>query len=244
MSFQIAAVGYTLDLKFYAADGSLVHTHTLDYLVGGINDVAVQLPGDLTFTKVEFDSQDPRADWIWVDDFKFASDDFEYIDPPASQHIDGIGGYYGDDAANIFSLDTTVFLNNADSVISGSAGIDTLTLTGTGQVLNLTNIAGKLESIEIIDITGTGNNTLALSLDDVLEQGQTSLFTADDTVQMMVKGNTGDVVNLDDQLAGTDPGDWAASGTVDVGGVTYNVYSHSTVDAELLVQQGVTTNLV
>lgn len=72
-----------------------------------------------------------------------------------------------------------------------------------------------------------------------------SLFTADDTTQMMIKGNAGDVVNLDDLLAdGTDPGDWAGQGQVIVEGVTYNVFQHSSLDAQLLVQDGVTTNLV
>ena len=118
-------------------------------------------------------------------------------------------------------------------------------LTGTDQVLDLAAIAGKIESIEIIDITGTGNNTLNLSLGDVLEQGETSLFTADNTTQMMIKGDAGDVVNLDDLLPdGTDPGDWASAGIATVAGVTYNVFQHSTLDAQLLVQDGVTTNLV
>ena len=118
-------------------------------------------------------------------------------------------------------------------------------MTGAGQLLDLSAIAGKLESIEIIDITGTGNNTLNLSLGDVLELGESSLFTADETVQMIIKGNAGDVVNLDDLLAdGTDPGNWAGQGSVVVEGVTYNVFQHSSLDAQLLVQDGVTTNLV
>ncbi|WP_124379038.1 hypothetical protein [Pseudomonas synxantha] len=97
----------------------------------------------------------------------------------------------------------------------------------------------------MIDISGTGNNTLKLSLGDVLEQGETSLFTDDEATQMMIKGNAGDVVNLDDLLPdGTDPGDWATAGTATVAGVTYNVFQHSTLDAQLLIQDGVTTNLV
>ncbi|MDI6958269.1 Biofilm associated protein A, partial [Pantoea sp. Pa-EAmG] len=82
-------------------------------------------------------------------------------------------------------------------------------------------------------------------LGDILANGGENLFVNDDTVQMMVKGNAGDVVNLDDQLNGTDPGDWAkATGVVEVSGVRYEVYQHSTENVELLVQEGVTTNLV
>ncbi|OPA85535.1 hypothetical protein BFW86_22530 [Pseudomonas fluorescens] len=130
-------------------------------------------------------------------------------------------------------------------VIEGGAGIDTFRITGADQVIDLTALADKVTSMEIIDITGTGNNTLNLSLGDVLAQGGGSLFTGDDVTQMMIKGNAGDVVNLDDLMPdGTDPGDWASMGTTTVAGVTYNVYQHSTLDAQLLVQDGVHTNLV
>lgn len=127
----------------------------------------------------------------------------------------------------------------------GGEGIDTLTLTGQNQILDLTLLGHKVESIEVINLTGTGNNTLNLSLGDVLAQGETSLFTNDGYVQMMVKGNVGDVVNLNDVLPdGTDPGNWNAAGQVNLGGVVYEVYRHDALDAEVLTQQGVTTNLV
>jgi large repetitive protein len=43
---------------------------------------------------------------------------------------------------------------------------------------------------------------------------------------------------------GADEGDWAQQvGTVTVEGAQYNVYYHSGMDAELLVQVGVQTNL-
>jgi len=40
-------------------------------------------------------------------------------------------------------------------------------------------------------------------------------------------------------IAGLTDGEWAVHGTTQVGGVTYNVYEHSGVHTELLVQQGV-----
>ncbi|MNG29842.1 hypothetical protein D3C84_1153390 [compost metagenome] len=96
-----------------------------------------------------------------------------------------------------------------------------------------------------MDITGTGNNALKLSLGDVLDQGVKDLFHTDGNAQMMVRGDSGDTVTLDDILPnGITPGEWASSGTVDVGGVTYTSYQYSTLDAELLVQQGVTVNLI
>lgn len=95
---------------------------------------------------------------------------------------------------------------------------------------------------------GTSGNDV-FSLTDVSgfanSEGGTSLFTGDGYMQMMVKGNTGDTVNLDDLMAdGSDPGNWANNGQVSVTGVVYEVYRHDALDAELLVQQRVQTNLV
>ncbi|RMU59074.1 hypothetical protein ALP29_200134 [Pseudomonas syringae pv. avii] len=169
-----------------------------------------------------------------------------YVSPqPANQTVAGNSSFYGTDGDEVFSIANVADLQGANAGVHGGEGEDTLRLSGTSQILDLSTITGKLESIEIIDITGTGNNTLNLSLGDVLEQGETSLFTADDVMQMLIKGNAGDVVNLDDLLPdGTDPGDWATAGTATVAGVTYNVFQHSTLDAQLLIQDGVTTNLV
>ncbi|AZE73546.1 T1SS secreted agglutinin RTX [Pseudomonas synxantha] len=155
------------------------------------------------------------------------------------------GSYYGGATSDVFLVSDVDSLDVSASKVIGNGGLDTLKLTGSDQVLDLGTIAGELESVEIIDITGTGNNTLNLSLSDVLEQGETSLFTEDEATQMMIKGNAGDVVNLDDLLPDdTDPGDWATAGTATVAGVTYNVFQHSTLDAQLLIQDGVATNLV
>ncbi|MNQ10126.1 hypothetical protein D3C85_229530 [compost metagenome] len=233
----------TMILRFFNADGNQIHTVVLTGAM--LQEVSVTMPTGLEFSYMEFDTA--LGEWFWLDNFEFVgtSEGFEKNDPATNQTIDGTGAYLGGDTDNVFSLSDVAHLNAADSSINGGTGVDTLSLTGTGQVLDLATIAGKLESIEIIDITGTGDNTLNLSLSDVLELGESSLFTEDETVQMMVKGNAGDVVNLDDLLAdGTDPGDWAGQGQVTVEGVTYNVFQHSSLDAQLLVQDGVTTNLV
>ncbi|VWD54796.1 hemolysin-type calcium-binding region [Burkholderia lata] len=147
------------------------------------------------------------------------------------------------DLANVFAVEEVEQLQNG---LNGGDGIDTMKLTGTDQMLDLRLLNGKLESIEVIDITGTGDNTLKLSLGDVLELGEKDLFVNDGKTQMMVKGDVGDAVQLSDLLLdGSDVGDWAQqAGTVTVEGVTYNVYQHSGLDVELLVQQGVTTHLV
>ncbi|MGH8450342.1 Ig-like domain-containing protein, partial [Pseudomonas sp.] len=121
---------------------------------------------------------------------------------------------------------------------------DILLLNGADQVLDLSAVSDQVKSIETVDITGNGDNTLNLSLNDVLHFGEKDLFINDGKVQMMVKGDEGDVVNLEAELEGTDPTDWAkAAEAVEVAGVRYEVYQNSAMNVELLVQEGVTTNL-
>ncbi|WP_198360370.1 Ig-like domain-containing protein, partial [Burkholderia ubonensis] len=66
--------------------------------------------------------------------------------------LDGLGG-------DVF------YVNEGDEdaiSFTGTDGLDLLKLTGEGQVLDLSNLQGKLASIEAIDLTGTGANTLKL----------------------------------------------------------------------------------
>ncbi|QFZ86286.1 hypothetical protein GFK26_27760 [Variovorax paradoxus] len=152
--------------------------------------------------------------------------------------------YYGGEDATSFNLANVVDLTATGGGIHGGKALDTLKLTGANQTLDLTALGSKISSVEVIDLTGTGNNTLKLSLADVMENGAKDQFVADGRVQMMVKGNAGDKVTLSDLLSnGTDPGDWVKGANVTVSGVVYEVYAHSGFGAELLVQQGVAVTL-
>ncbi|WP_165681809.1 Ig-like domain-containing protein [Metapseudomonas otitidis] len=232
-------------VNFYDAQGGLIHSQDLDINSKGLSKVfSATMPAGLKFSYFEFVI--PTVEHIWIDQLEFGGlGAFGFLtnDPATNQAIDGAGTYYGGDTDNVFSVSDVAYLDAANSVISGGAGTDTLTLTGADQVLDLGSIAGKLESIEIINITGTGKNTLKLSLGDVLENGGKNLFLTDENVQLMVKGDAGDKVVLGDLLNGTDLGDWAITGAVTVGGVVYNTYQHSALNAELLVQQGVAVDL-
>ncbi len=236
---------------FYDQNGVEVYRESLvPGSAGLLTSITAELPYGSSFSSVSLQATGASDGAFWIDNIQLGRNEYTPgalpVAPEAAQGITQSGvEYFGGEGNNVFYIDNVGLLNNANSIVNGGGGIDSLALIGANQVLDLGAIAGKLESIEIIDITGTGNNTLNLSLGDVLEQGEASLFTADDAVQMMIKGNAGDVVNLDDLLAdGTDPGDWAGMGQVTVEGVTYNVFQHSSLDAQLLVQDGVTTNLV
>ncbi|MFZ4214523.1 Ig-like domain-containing protein, partial [Pantoea endophytica] len=142
------------------------------------------------------------------------------------------------------------FLDGVDELtehaITGSeTQVDTLQLTGKDQLLDLSQHQAEIQSVEIFDIRGSGDNTLKIDLDALLHYGEKDLFIEDGKTQLMINGDAGDVVQLKDILPeGSDISEWQhQQGTVTVAGVEYEVYSHGD-DAELLVQQGVKTELI
>jgi hypothetical protein len=134
--------------------------------------------------------------------------------------------------------------------MDGGSGIDTLVLSGSGLTLDLTKIANqaggnpeggsRIDSVEVIDLTGTGNNTLVLTAADVQDmagmnqfnsgKGWTGLAASVARHQLRVEGNAGDLVNL-----GTE---WSRGGTAIYGGVTYTVYNAG-ASAQLVVNAAV-----
>jgi len=230
-------------IDFYDAEGVIVLSHPVRH--GEMsNFIQITMPDGKTFASFEIVQnavavgQNHQA-FLSADNI-IIGEKYDINEPDASIQS------YPDDLSAADQLIEVAEGEELTVEAEGTDAIDTLTLTGANQVLDLTALAeGQVTSMEVIDITGTGNNTLNLSLSDVLAQGGNSLFTGDDSTQMMIKGNAGDVVNLADLLPdGTDPGDWASAGTATVAGVVYNVYQHSSQDAQLLVQDGVTANLV
>ncbi|GAU00100.1 Ig-like domain-containing protein [Burkholderia stabilis] len=156
--------------------------------------------------------------------------------------------YHGGTGNDVFSLSDVRYLDKSSAGIHGGAGIDTLKLTGANQTLDVSKLlvqghGNKLSSIEIIDITGTGDNVLKLSMRDVLELGHGDLFRTDGHTQMMVKGNAGDRIELSG-MSGLGGGNWTNQGMVAINGMAYVVYENAALNVELLVQAAVTTNLV
>lgn len=149
---------------------------------------------------------------------------------------------------SVDEADAFTFISSVDEleVINGGDGVDTLVITGEQQTLVLSDVADKLNSVEVIDITGSGDNRLEMNVGDVLSHGGRDLFISDGKLQFMVQGNEGDTVQLDDLLPdGTDSGDWVAqNGTVTVAGIEYQVFSHSGEEAEVLIQHGIKTELI
>jgi Ca2+-binding RTX toxin-like protein len=135
--------------------------------------------------------------------------------------------------------------------IDGGNGIDTFKLDGAGILLDLSLLnSAAIQNIEKIDLTGSGNNTLKLSLADMLQGfDDSNVFNSSNTTsglsatvsknQLLVDGDTGDKVVL------TDLANWTAAGTnVVANGETYVVYNHNTSAQQLLIDQGILVSAV
>ncbi|MDF1795722.1 MAG: calcium-binding protein [Coxiellaceae bacterium] len=113
---------------------------------------------------------------------------------------------------------------------------DVLLVEGKGSEISSDLFGESVSGIEILDIRGSGNNTLNLSAFDAAER----LENLTDTDNFIVKGNEGDAVLLDaEQFMG--------DGQVDIGGETYVHYvGHTGVDGtvDLYINNSVTITVV
>jgi hypothetical protein len=160
---------------------------------------------------------------------------------------------YGGSGNDSFQIDAAMITallapmgsgGNVDQLarIDGGTGIDTIALSGGGLALDLTQIANqsasntngssRINSIEAIDLTGTGNNTLKLKVNDLFDMTGFYTFAATGRRQLLVKGNTGDAVDLDD---GSGTTGWTQAGTQTIDSVTYDAWNHNTSLATLYV---------
>ncbi|NIA69373.1 hypothetical protein HBA54_12300 [Pelagibius litoralis] len=145
---------------------------------------------------------------------------------------DSLTGGGGGDVIRSGAGDDLLTVSDLDFArIDGGSGFDTLALDGSGLDLDFTAIdsSSKVTSIEAVDLTGSGDNSLALGVQDLLQ-------LSDETSDLFVFGDSGDTVAL--------TGDFAADGTADVDGTTYNVYISAGTEARLLAETGVDVTLV
>jgi hypothetical protein len=146
------------------------------------------------------------------------------------------------DAAMISALQTSGLDNGVYARVDGGSSVDTIKVSTD---LNLTTIANqgkdaigfsRLESIEIIDLTDSNNQALTLKLNDVVDMTGFNVFATTGRHQLLVKGGTGDSVDLADATGTTG---WTQSGTLSFESATYNTWNHNTSLATVYVQQNV-----
>ncbi|MBK5416209.1 hypothetical protein, partial [Pseudomonas sp. TH31] len=241
VSFTVSGVNSANSFVEYRDDGDNLIARVPIPAGTGAQTIPFTPPSGVYISEVIFEILDGAG--VDIDDFQYEVPDIT-VPHPANQSIEDAIQYLGTDENNIFSVDNVDHLDGTGSGIHAGAGRDTLKLDGENQVLDLTALGDKLTSIEVIDLTGSGSNTLKLSLEDVLNHGEADLFHISGKTQMTINGDGDDVVDLQGLMGAEDPGSWSAQGQISVGGKFYEVYSHSSLGAELLVEQGVTVNLV
>jgi Ca2+-binding RTX toxin-like protein len=115
--------------------------------------------------------------------------------------------------------------------VHGGRGTDTLALAGSGRTLDLTTTPmPRVRSVEVIDLTGTGANSLVidkLAVFDLTEVRDSGLAI------VRVHGGSDDNVSFTDNR-------WSASGNTIEGSIIYSIYSNG--NAEVWVQFGVTVS--
>jgi hypothetical protein len=112
--------------------------------------------------------------------------------------------------------------------INGGSGTDTLSLDSFGINLDLSAISNnKISSIEQIDLTGSGDNSLTLNRLDVLA-------LSDTTNQLIVTGDVGDAVTSTGQ-------GWTIESTTTLNSILYNQYTLGA--ATLLVNADITQSI-
>ncbi|MEO5339744.1 MAG: DUF4347 domain-containing protein [Magnetococcus sp. MYC-9] len=92
--------------------------------------------------------------------------------------------------------DTLAVSDLTFQLVDGGLGRDTLSLSGSGLSLTLASERGMIQSIESINITGTGNNTLTLTQRDLLNLSESSNT-------LVVYRDTGDTVSMDSGWTGS-----------------------------------------
>jgi hypothetical protein len=116
----------------------------------------------------------------------------------AADTITGAGGAdiimagAGNDTV-ILNADNVTQLGNTNTmVIDGGAGTNALSINAAGSTLDLTSatVANKVVNFSSIDLTGTGNNTLKVNWNEVMNLNSAH--------QLVVNGNAGDAVQLVD----------------------------------------------
>jgi hypothetical protein len=126
----------------------------------------------------------------------------------------------GDDIIAIYDTDFA----SAD----GGDGFDTLYWNGGDTSIVLSDIAGNVDDIEVVDLNTHSEVALTVTLQDLLD------VTDPATDTLLVKGDAGDSV----ELAGS--GSWSSAGPGDLDGVGYTVYTNSDDPTqELWIQNGV-----
>ena len=141
---------------------------------------------------------------------------------------DTLRGGRGSDVLYGGAGDDVLIFGPQNHHMDGGSGTDTLAIEVSSMTMALTAIPrNRISGIEIIDLTGTSNNSLKLDRLNVLN-------LSDTTNELIVKGNAGD------RIASTLQG-WMSNGTTTLDNNLYNRYTSGA--AILLVDSDITQTI-
>ncbi|KYP84557.1 hypothetical protein WB66_11985, partial [bacteria symbiont BFo1 of Frankliniella occidentalis] len=252
-SFQLLGIQLAGSVKvnLYDADNHLIGTHDLPATVD-VMDFSFDAPAGTLLT---------RVDIVAVDEtYGFAFDNIHYAKANAADiaalHGSGISSFSeesasGDGEHSIMAVQsipdseqhTNTVQHHEEQSSANGHPLNTLIIDEASSLINLSHIVHQLSEVDVIDITAKGDTTLNVSINDVLALGSEDLFLQDGNKQLLIKGDAGDVVNLESINGEHSPEQWNAQGQVTHDGTTYNVYQNVDHEVEVLIQQGVQTHL-
>ena len=122
--------------------------------------------------------------------------------------------------------DQIVIYDQQFASIDGGAGVDTVKWNGGDADIDLSNLASRINNIEIIDLNTNSKVNLTLSLEDLLSVTDAS------TDKLLIQGDSHDTVHM--------TGSWTAGPVQVDNGVQYNVYTPEGDESHhLWVQNGI-----
>ncbi|MEO5353375.1 MAG: FG-GAP-like repeat-containing protein [Magnetococcus sp. XQGC-1] len=187
-----------------------------------------------------------------VDAFTGSTPGQRFVGGGGNDTLTGLGGadvFHGGAGDDIITVADAGF-----QLVDGGSGNDTLAVAGAGTTLDLAALRGRMVSIERIDLTGSGDNTLTVGWQDLLNVAGTNLINSGNQValgwsngtytfaatearhQLIIDGNAGDGVTLNGV-------NWTNMGSVTNGADTYTVYNSDSSLAQVLVANAITHNV-
>ena len=132
------------------------------------------------------------------------------------------------------SSDDTIELPDTSLTFS-SEGLDVLSFEGADQVISLADLM-QPETLDIIDISGLGANTLNVAAEDI----SSTLYIKGDSDDTVDLGGAGD--DLSDTDGASNPSSWIDTGVdvTDTSGQAYNVWQ---LDNDISTQIYIDTNI-
>jgi VCBS repeat-containing protein len=153
----------------------------------------------------------------------------------AETFVGGLGNdtLVGNGGADVFQggagNDTIAVRGTSAQRIDGGSGFDILRLDASADSFDFATILpAKITSIEAFDLTGTGNNNLRLSAQDVFDLSDDTAFGI---TKLTIFGDRGDSVSTIDT-------GWANLGTTTIGADSFQIYQKG--QAQLLVDTDIT----